>query len=275
MGQKKTWADSDSLLFWTLFYIGIQFSLDVVNHNQVILTDNGIDVLALLNMLFLGRAAAPLYYCIVMAELIILTPLLLKVKSNELRNIILCITPTAYVVGFLMKMNGISIANMDILPTSWMSYYYFGLLLAHKPQVRVIIMKFRPLLVVIAFFVELIESWALFRMGYPIGYVCTQMKIGGFLYTTAIICLIVQHQKKGCRNKSLIYLGDRSFAIFFLHIFGLTLYFKVLELIRITIDYLPVHNVLGSTFAICISLILSELIRRLVGGKNARTFFGI
>ena len=210
-------------ILWSIFY-------------SVLNSPNGFNPIEIIYNLITGRAQAQLYYILVLVELTLLTPLLMKAVDNKKMSVlILSITPVylllttgyRYITG-----NELSWMGRDFC--AWLIFYYFGLLVKHYDWKRRN-NYFLYVLYIIALIFSVVEgllanSLEMFSLA------ISQVKISSMLYSLAAIALIMNrwlilkdrklYQKSrksappgfiGKIIHSLVYIGDISFGIYFCH----------------------------------------------------------
>ena len=114
----------------------------------------------------------------------------------------------------------------------------------------------------ITFLLELIESF--FYINYNFGFAVGQNRPLGFLYAITVIILIVKYQDIKYENKLLIYVGDKSYAIFFMHCFFLMFLATATQ----SIDILPLRTLICTCVSIVLSIVSSKIINIVFKNKS-------
>ena len=249
-------------ILWSIFYSTLS-STDLLNPLRIVYH------------LITGRAQAQLYYILVLVELTLLTPLLIKVVDNKkISVLILSITPIylllttgyRYITG-----NELSWMGRDFC--AWIIFYYVGMMVKRNGWKRRnnYFLYFLCITALIFSVVEglLANSLEMFSLA------ISQVKISSMLYSLAVIALIMNrwlilndrklYQKpkesaplgfKGKIIHSLVYIGDISFGIYFCHTFVLRCVTFVLRRVGIMdISPLPVIQLLQLSLTLAGSVI--------------------
>lgn len=83
-------------------------------------------IIGLMKDLLTGGAAPQMYYLLVYAQLMLLTPLLIKHLETK-RILLYSVTPVVLVIWELVGLLRIDVPNIAVLFSSWLVYYLFGL----------------------------------------------------------------------------------------------------------------------------------------------------
>lgn len=197
---------------------------------KVIRAENCISFKAIVLNYITGSASWQLYYILVLLQLTVLTPLLIKCMNSRWMS--LCcyaITP-----AYLCFLFAFVYCHKSLPPwyhkvfAAWFLFYYLGLKVRNKNpdelKKRLLAISNNSISRIILgmFAVSLIEAILLKAIRMPDNYATTQVRAGAFLYA-ASICLftIVQVKKWGwvkTRKRSfLIFWGDYSYFVYYAH----------------------------------------------------------
>lgn len=217
-------------ILWSVFYSATS-------------SDTKLNPLSIALYLISGRASEQLYYVIVLVELTLLTPLLVKSHDRcKLSIVILSITPC-----YLLLCSGYRYATGAELTwmgrdfCAWVMFYYFGMLVKRYGW---ICRKSAYLLVayLFALAISITEGFIVnFKLG-MFSMAIGQLNVTTMIYSLTVIALIMNNRNDQCNEvinkiykknktalkklgqsvvKMLVYIGDISFGIFFCHTFVL------------------------------------------------------
>lgn len=160
-----------------------------------------------------GKSATPFYYIVVLVQLTLITPWLVKiVKHNGIISRILWLVTPLYLM-YLYAWNyivGISPRLYETLFPAWFGFYYLEI---HVRCGR----KWRGngYIVTCTLLLSCIESVGLRAAGFDIGFYTSQITAGLFLYSVAMIGWFLKKSENGHGDGNLLTkIGDCSYGIF-------------------------------------------------------------
>ena len=163
-----------------------------------------------------GKSATPFYYIVVLVQLTLITPWLVKiVKQNGIISRILWLVTTLYLM-YLYAWNyivGVSPRLYETLFPAWFGFYYLGIHVRCGWK-----LKCNGYAAVGALALSLVETIGLRAVGFDIGFYTSQITVGSFLYSVTIIGWLLkksENDRRDCRLLSKI--GDCSYGIFYIH----------------------------------------------------------
>lgn len=174
-----------------------------------------------------GKSATPFYYIVVMIQLTIITPWLVYVvkEIKTIKNLLWLITP-----GYLLYVyawnftTGSSPRLYETLFPAWFGFYYVGI------NVRCgLKLKLSGWKVLIALVISCVEAFALRRLGMSVGFYTSQITIGSFIFSAAVIGWILKLSNTQHGSTKLGEIGDCSYGIFYVHMAVLTLVGKFIQ----------------------------------------------
>jgi peptidoglycan/LPS O-acetylase OafA/YrhL len=222
-----------------------------------------------------------LYYIVVLIQLVIITPILIKCISNKYLNLmVFLITPIylvliyayAYITNHQMPLYG------TLFP-AWLVFYYLGLYIKIKGYP--ISKKEKPatgavIAVLAALIFSIIECYFMLYLGLEDGFASSQIKISSFLYSLSIINLIFVLKDYNFKRKlnNITKIGDYSYGIFYVHCFWLLIINEVIIFIPGIHNILPVYQLtqLSITLALCIISII--VTNKIIGKKLGNKYLG-
>ena len=173
-----------------------------------------------------GRCCGIYYYIFVYVQLVILTPLIVKLAKSRFRVLGWLITPVCTVVFryvfTVLKIDVLS-ANFNYLFVAWFIYYYFGLMLGNGK----ITIKPRYTIYVVLYAVAIALSVGEGLVWYHFGnydMATTQLRLTSL--ATSLIALVfsywfIRSDKLNAKNvisRVLIAIGNASFGVYLSHI---------------------------------------------------------
>lgn len=253
--------------FWTVIYLLFRAML-AENINLTFST--------LLFTLLLGKAAAPFYYIIVLFYFTLATPFLVRYVKDVTRSIAVLLVSLAFgvVIYVLQLVYGLNIFYILKYTPIWLVFYYFGILCKRNQLILdkfQSLIKYSPLLFLFCYSLELLGTYCFLNVGNGQVIAYSQLRISGFLYSASVICTFLWLYCRRTSDNWLVYLGDNSYGIFYIHCLGISLARKLIKLrdlpfmINVLIEFI---------FALGLSLFLIYCINK-IGNKRLKALLGI
>ena len=193
-------------VIWSLFYSGISLAKDI--HHGV-----RIYWLGYIYRFIVGKSATPFYYIVVLIPHTIITPWLVHVvkESKTIKNLLWLITPCYLLYVYAWNFTtGSSPRLYETLFPAWFGFYYLGITVRCGLK-----LKCSGWEVLIAWAVSCVEALALRKLGMSMGFYTSQITVGSFLYSLAVIdWMLKQSDTQGGNTKLLGRIGDCSYGIF-------------------------------------------------------------
>lgn len=196
-------------IIWSLLYSGLELLKTVHSGNEI-------HWMGFIYRFIVGKSATPFYYIVVLVQLTLITPWLVKiVKHNGIISRILLLVTPLYLM-YLYAWNyivGISPRLYETLFPAWFGFYYLGI---HVRCGRKL--KCNGYAAAGALALSCVEAVGLKAVGFDIGFYTSQITVGSFLYSVTIIGWLLkksENNRRGCRLLSKI--GDCSYGIFYIH----------------------------------------------------------
>lgn len=177
--------------------------------------------------LVIGKSATPFYYIIVLIQLTIITPWLVDVikQNKKIKNLLWFVTPGYLIYVYVWNfVTGASPHLYETLFPAWFGFYYLGLYVRSGLRLCCNIWC-----VFLALAISCVEAFGLRRLGMSSVFYTSQITIGSFLYSVAVIGWIFKLQDGCCSNLRWIgKIGDCSYGIFYVHMIVLVLIEKLM-----------------------------------------------
>lgn len=235
----------------------------------------------LIYTLLTGQAMAQLYFIVVFAQLVILTPLIVKTLGNKKLTVLMLLITPAFLVGcysyYYISNRYIGFPYNALPFITWLMFYYLGILCKNSPKTRDIITKYIGLAClgyVVGIFLSIFEGLSIYHFDSSwFGFATSQIKISSFLTSFFLIWIAMYlHGKIQIRSRLLVYIGNNSFGIFFIHILVMRLVSKTGVLSNITNQV--AYATLNAAITIGVSLLLIFLAKKALGEKVSRSYLG-
>lgn len=217
-------------VIWSIFY-------SVISILQAIRKQQEINWVGVVGRFIIGKSATPFYYIVVLFQFTIITPWLLKIvkQKGKTEKLLWLITPAYLVyIYFYNFTHGNSPTFYEVLFPAWFGFYYLGIqvkcgrIMGNSASVS---LRRKVLWVIGAFVFSCVEALLLRNCGMSRGFYVSQITVGSFLYSFALIGLICNYKKRiGCYLSKV---GDCSYGIFYIHMFVLMFAGKIEESLNV------------------------------------------
>lgn len=221
--------------------------------------------------LIFGLSAIQLYFILVLLQLAVLTPLLIKsIQGNRGTMVLFLITPLYLIVlyGYAMIYDSQFVFYQTFFP-AWFIFYYAGLRLkinGYRPLFKRNQLFNSILCCFIALVLGIIEGYGLLMFGFPGDFATIQIKVSSILYVFALInlLLVIKPYMEKTEVKWLRYLGDNSYGIFYIHMFWIMVSYFILSFVPFIGEILPVYQLIQLGFVMILSCISIFIIRKIL-----------
>lgn len=211
--------------------VGIPFLIFSTIAATILMIKNGNSIMGYVIDIIIGSASAQLYYIVVLIQLIILTPILIKIinsKKRYLNNIIIAITPVYLLLLAILNIHyNIQLPKYQTIFLAWIIYYYLGLyykINKEKIDIKLKQIKYFKFIYCPIIIVFSIINIYMYKLGINYLYVTSQVKLSNMIYILLTIILIIKYSKNSNKTNWLTSLGDLSFGIYFIHTYFITIY---------------------------------------------------
>lgn len=244
---------------------------------SILILRNNIDLSAsgMFNIIFLGGASGHLYFISVLLQLIIISPIIIYAFENKnkiLQIALLAITPLSLLLLYISNIYyGYAVGAPYRISLVWILFYILGIAYRKQYFTFKISHTLTFLLVITTLIIAIAETHILIYLGCSPGFASSQITIGSFLFTIAVIALLLNKEEEK-PNNLLVKFGDYSFGIYFIHVFFLFVMYKILPVstelpyfILIQISYFMVSFTLSYLCVLLASKYLNSKILRYIG----------
>lgn len=179
-------------------------------------------------------SSAQMYYLLVYAQLVMLTPLLYRVLRSH-RLLVYCVTPVFLLVREVAAIVGVALPQVQVLFPAWLLFYVLGLDWGKVGRAATRRCSLLPRLLVACLFLQLVSGFAWLARG-DYNMATTQLKLSSMATSAVLVVLIglTGHRLRQLFARShLVKLGDLSFGIYLCHILVLSVVTKVLGFVAI------------------------------------------
>ena len=183
-----------------------------------------------------GKSAPHLYYIVVLLQLTTITPLLIKCIESGYSKLLYITTPVwlIYIYYWCYTHSKMPPLYQSFFPT-WIGFYVWGLECRTKKCKG---LK-TPLLFGIAIILEVVEAYFSLFYGSPTNFACSQIRISAFFLAAIVVKMFIGTKEitthKSLVSKAVVYLGDHSYGVYYIHYFFIMLCAKVVKSLSISI----------------------------------------
>lgn len=189
---------------------------------------DGITLQYILYAIICGKSATPFYYVIVMMQLTIITPWLIRCRKKWMY----LVTPAYLTIIYTYNIvTGTVPLFYETLFPAWFFFYLLGMDCRSGNIGKLLknVKNVKGYWITIALFVSVAEAFVLNKVGCADGFVVSQIKFGSFLYATALVLWLLK-KKNEPRSNIFSIAGDYSYGIFYCHILILWGIRKIIEI---------------------------------------------
>lgn len=215
---------------WSLVYTGV--SVFQAYNDGVELS-----LLGIIYRFVVGKAATPLYYIVVMVQLTLLTPWLVKEvkKGTHISKALWMLTPCylLYVYGYHLVFGKQPMLYETFFP-AWFLFYYLGInIRCRKPELIRLCNRYGNIkFVILAWVLSCGEALMLREFAFSSSFYVSQITIGSFLYSFVLALWLTkcaEFYKNKLGNSILSKVGDCSYGVFYIHMFVLMIVAKFIQ----------------------------------------------
>lgn len=190
-----------------------------------------------------GTSSAQMYYLLVYAQLVVLTPLLYRVLRSH-RLLVYCVTPVFLLVREVAAIVGVALPQVQVLFPAWLLFYVLGLDWGKVRRAATRRCSLLPGLLIACLLLQLAAGYAWLVWG-DFNMATTQLKLSSMATSVVVVMLIGlagQRFRRLLANSCFVKLGDLSFGIYLCHILVLGVVTKVLGFVVIPLLMITVVN---------------------------------
>lgn len=225
-----------------------------------------------LKSIFLGTSAKPFYYVIVLLYITLLTPMIAKVLRNKKICVAVllslgCIELAIYYMQLFMRVDMFS--RIIKYTPLWAGFYIMGMM--HRNNMIRMPVKHSKLLLLVAYILELVETFFMVNLSNARPMAYSQMRISGFFYAFCLLSALLDTNIDKAYNNLHIY-GDCSYGIFYVHCLILIAVDSLLT--RIALSYI-VYVVVEFVFCSLLSMLIVFTARRIIHNKDLLGYIGL
>lgn len=190
-----------------------------------------------------GTSSAQMYYLLVYAQLVVLTPLLYRVLWSH-RLLVYCVTPVFLLVREVAAIVGVALPQVQVLFPAWLLFYVLGLDWGKVRRAATRRCSLLPGLLIACLLLQLAAGYAWLVWG-DFNMATTQLKLSSMATSVVVVMLIGlagQRFRRLLANSCFVKLGDLSFGIYLCHILVIGVVTKVLGFVVIPLLMITVVN---------------------------------
>ena len=242
--------------FWSLFAILLSITLF------------GFDLSSktIIYKLLTGGAMGPYYFLLLIAQLYIITPILIYLLNKQSNGLIIIISLNflsllvLYIIRIYLNINP-PLALYALPFYSWIIFFALGIFVKNH-NVSNKCTSYRIYLLLIFFIIlSCTEAYFLLKLNLT-SFAFSAVKFSSFFYSIAV-CFAFLKLRQKIKNwpQILVKLGDYSFGIYLIHIFIIHFITKALNQIDILVSIQPIFQFIALVSTISISYIVIVIIR--------------
>lgn len=179
-----------------------------------------------------GAASAQMYYLLVYAQLVLLTPVFYKLLRSH-RALVYAATPVFLLVREVAALLGVALPQVQVLFPAWMIYYAMGLDWERLGVAARRAGRALPVALLVCLVVQEIVGFSWLHFG-DYNMATTQLKLSsmaGSIVAALIIGVAGSRLRAMIARGWLVTLGDASFGIYLCHLLVLMVVGKVVGLV--------------------------------------------
>lgn len=176
-----------------------------------------------------GASSAQMYYLLVYAQLVVLTPLLYRALRSH-RFFVYCVTPAFLLVREAAAIVGFALPQVQVLFPAWLLFYVLGLDWGRVERAATRKRSLLPWLLIACLLLQQAAGYAWLVWG-DFNMATTQLKLSSMATSVVVVMLIGligQRLRRLLANSYFVKLGDLSFGIYLCHMLLLSVVTKVL-----------------------------------------------
>lgn len=208
-------------VIWSLLYSGVNVLWNINKGEEI-------NLLGVIYRFIVGKSATPFYYIVVLFQLTLVTPFLVKTVKEKgiISKLLWLVTPIYLVYVYVWNfMTGSSPRLYETLFPAWFGFYYLGIWV--KCGLKA---KGGKWILAVMFLLSCFEALFLRHCGMSQGFYTSQITAGSFLYTGVFIGVLLQEESRWGRKENILSgIGDCSYGIFYIHMIILMLVGKFLS----------------------------------------------
>lgn len=219
--------------------------------------------------LLIGQANSIYYYIIVYLQLIVLTPILVKLinKINPIFIYSLSFLTILFEYCLILLNKPLPFPYNVLSFTTWILFYYMGIVMKNTKSININI-KNTIILTISMLILSIVEGFIWFKFFNNISIAVSQTKITSFLFSYFFI-RILMYYKDSLNNRILKFIGDNSFGIYLIHTFIMERFIKLFPYYNDIINLL-----VTAVVSLLISLLIIIIVKKVFGKKYASIIFG-
>lgn len=249
---------------------------------NIIASQEPISIIKSIAKILLGLSSGHLYYILVLIQLTIITPFLIKIiqGGHKGSKVLFLVTPLYLLILYVY--NAIFKEQFLFYQTffpAWFIFYYCGLwvkIKGYKPLFKIHAIRKSILTCLVALLVSIIEAYVLSEFNLSVGFASSQIKISSFLYTFALINLlmVIKPHFQAEKVTFLSTIGDYSYSIYYVHMIWVIIGNKLLSIVPFIDNILPIYQILQLLFTITFSMVSILVTRKILGKKISNKLLG-
>jgi surface polysaccharide O-acyltransferase-like enzyme len=243
-----------------------------------------IDIIMIFLKLLTGKASAPYYFVLLIAQFYILTPTLIYINSRKngfvlVALINLMLLAAFYVVRLFFPI-GIPLYFVCTLPFySWIIFFQYGLLLGANPALEKRIYSRPGIFAALAIFglmLSFAEALFMLKEFGSADFAMTTIKLSSYIYAIGAISFFLWLKTKITKwPKPLLLIGNCSFGIYLIHMLFLDKIVLMLSHFTRLYSLLPVFQMVAALTTIIVCMGFIYISRKILTEKVSIKILGL
>ena len=249
--------------------LGIPFLIFSALAATIEMIKNGDSIFKYIIHIILGMSSAQLYYIVVLIQLVIITPIIVKIiesKKRIINGIVIGITPIYLLILAIINIKfAIQIPLYQTIFFGWILYYYLGIYYKiNKECIK--IEKILPKKIfwgsILLIIIRSLINIYIYKKGVSYSYVTSQLTLLNMIYILYTILVVLKLENKVKNIKCLEKLGDISFGIYFIHTYFIKMYNHIFD-----IDNYYIKLIIGILFVVSLSYLTIVIFKKITKNK--------
>ena len=236
-----------------------------------------INILAIIKRFILGQTAAQMYYIVMLLQLIIITPVLVKLAKKKTGKVLALMITVMYLIivltyHYIYKR---SMPLYSVIFFGWFVYYYLGIYIRinGSDRIKSISKNIKICFTVIALLVVIILNTIVLKSIFEYEYRASQVTLLNLAYSMLIISIIISCADIVIKPSNfLVKIGNNSFGIYLIHLLPIQILKSIFDLHQIQLPII-INEIVYVSTALLVSSLIIFIIRKaklsiLIGENN-------
>lgn len=219
---KKSWKAwmKKRLLRILIPYIVISLLYILVS---IVIYGNVVNIKGIFASLLLGTSNLQMYFCLMIMQLIIITPFLIRKRSYKKLAFSGFVTFICVVIQYMNVAYGFLPISMGIFGGTWLLFYYIGIYIRERKFLFSYSLKWCIVVCICMMAVMFLETEFMLRSAIFENFSMAQIKFGNYFFVLSFAVLLCKISKHIYIKGVFVRIGKMSFEIYLIHMFFLNI----------------------------------------------------